>query len=208
MNEPSDDRAWNDEQLIADIRQSYRQVTSGLRYRGTVPRARSPLMEVVAPAVLTAVVVLTAGWATVSGGIFPYSHPGGAANSTTATPPSSAPQRDEVVTDHIILAGTRYSYRRERDEASLGPECRTQHAAYREAKSGGCYVALASVRVRVPPGATPVVLDGDRAWVGTDPRTGLTGLYLRDGEGSWFAMLTAQRSPQQMLRLAATARRD
>lgn len=172
-----------DDDLTRELGGAFRAETDDLRYAGRVPTPRTgPGLAV--PLATTAVAASVLGAVWIAGTPAEAPAPPG--------PPSAAPTPNgglapRVVTDTIEVAGYSFTYR---------------HAAG-DGLADDLYAVLDPGAV--PDAATPVKApEGVRAWVGTDPESGDTALWVEAptrNEGDLFALLSPTWSADQLVDL-------
>jgi hypothetical protein len=161
-----------DDDLTRDLRAAFREATDDLRYDGPVPAgprtpawARAGWVAVPAAAAVAASVVVVGGAPDVTAPPAAGPSVGSSESSGPAGPSagsSSSAPAPELVTDEIVVLGMTLGYRRVAGDPPL-------------------VVALTSPPA-VPDGAREVSLPEmapARAWIGTDPETGVPVLYLK-----------------------------
>lgn len=186
-----------DDDLTRDLRAAFRDTTDDLTYDALAPTVRrTPAwasrgwLALPAVAATAAIAVVATGPQTGVGTVAdpPVGTPAAPVPTISAAPPvGEAPL--ELVTERFEVAGLTIAYRR---PAEQGPM--TLHVFRPDT---------------LPDGARPFDLPGEpgeRAWVGTDERSGDGALYLRDGtrEGEeWLAVVSPGVSADELRELLA-----
>jgi len=187
-----------DDDLTRDLRAAFRDATDDLTYDALAPTVRrTPAwasrgwLALPAVAATAAVAVVATGPQTGVGTVAdpPISSP--AAPATSAAPAVTEPPL-ELVTERFEVAGFTIAYRR---PADAGPM--TLHVFRPDSLPDGAQ------RFDLP--GEP----GERAWLGTDERSGDGALYLRDdtreGKG-WLAVISPGVSAAELRELLAGER--
>lgn len=164
-----------DDDLTRELGGAFRAETDDLRYAGRVPTPRTgPGLAVPLGTTAVAAAVLGAVWAAT-----PADAP--------APPPTAVPHgrpAPRIVTDTIEVAGYSFTYRH-----AVGDELADD--LYGVMNPGA-----------VPDDATPIAApEGVRAWVGTDPGSGDTALWVEAptrNEGKLFALMSPTWSAAEL----------
>jgi hypothetical protein len=171
-----------DDHLTRELGAAFREATQDLGYAGQVPTPRrTPLLLVPAVALSATAVVLVAG----SLGDSQVAQPAMLPHPTAAAQP-------RLVTDTVTFAGYTFSYQR---RLGAPDPLRAELAPH-----------------GLPEGVRKVAVDGPaKAWVGTDPSSGDTALYVRAptrNGGRLFALLSSTWTEDELVHLLHTGRKS
>ncbi|MBM7516658.1 hypothetical protein [Nocardioides nitrophenolicus] len=184
-----------------DLTRDLRAATDHLRYTGTVPRPRPPVVTLAAPVAVAATATVV-GWTALSGG--PAPQVAAPAPTGTSSAPPTADPGPRLVTAQIELAGRTFTYQHAPGEPALGGECPPSYQPKGDPKTRPCFLAIDATVDRVPDGAEPFEVDGTQMWVGMDPDRDRAALYVEVEPGVVFAVFSEIRTLDQMRELAAT----
>lgn len=168
-----------DDDLTRELGGAFRAETDELRYAGRVPTPRTgPGLAVPLATTAVAAAVLGAVWAAT-----PADAPTPPPAAVPTTGPTGGPA-PRLVTDTIEVAGYSFTYRH-----AVGDELADD--LYGVMNPGA-----------VPDDATPIAApEGAQAWVGTDPASGDTALWVEAptrNEGNLFALMSPTWTEAQL----------